>query len=232
MQATLDKAAGLPAEPPGPNIFRCTIQANVGIGMGALFAVVYALCLDRVGNIRPRTLALLVAGGGFLEIYLVPSVNYPANPPAIGHPDTIGTRGGPYLMMVACPLAFLDFALRLGRRLKPRSGNPNATPLAGGAFIVLIGIVTAILPPLGHLAENVREYSVQPTETPLPLRNAQGTIVYPGFPADTLLLSRFYSLAAQLILGTTLAQVFGPLAKRLLAPKRQHVVAEQVSVAR
>src|SRR6202044_2512138 len=46
--AALDKAAGLPAPPPGPDIFSRTIQANIGIGtgmiafgtaMGALFAV-------------------------------------------------------------------------------------------------------------------------------------------------------------------------------------------------
>jgi len=89
----------------------------------------------------------------------------------------------------------------------------------------------AILPQLGHLAANVREYGVQPTETPLPLRNAQGTIVYPGFPADTLFLFRFYSVAAQLILWTTIALVFGPLAERLLTPRQRRAVAERVPVA-
>ena len=62
--------------------------------MGALFAVSYALCLGRVGNLRPRTLALLVAAGGFVAIYLVPYIKYPANPPSIGHPETIRQRGG------------------------------------------------------------------------------------------------------------------------------------------
>ena len=42
--AALDKAAGLPAPPPGPDTFSRTIQANVGIGtrmiaFGAPFAV-------------------------------------------------------------------------------------------------------------------------------------------------------------------------------------------------
>ncbi len=239
VQATLDKAAGLPAAPPGPDIFSRTIQANVGIGvgmilfgvaMGLLFAVVYTVCLGRVGQIRPRTLALLVAGGGFLGIYLVPFMKYPANPPSIGHPDTISVRGSLYLLMVVCSLAFLGFAVWLGRRLTSRFGTWNATLLAGAAFVVLIGIVMAIVPPLGHLADNVRQYGVQPTETPLPLRDAQGAIVYPGFPADTLFLFRFYSVAAQFVLWTTLALVFGPLAERVLAPKRQGVVAGQASV--
>jgi hypothetical protein len=213
-QALLDKAAGLPAEPPGPDIFSRAIQANVGIGtgmilfgvaMGLLVAVVYAVCLGRVGGVRARNLALLVAGGGFLGIYLVPFVKYPANPPSIGHPDTIGLRGAFYVVMVACSVLLLGLAVWLGRRLARRFGNWNAVLLAGAAFIVVIGVVMAVLPRFA--------------ETPLPLRDARGTIVYPGFPADTLFLFRFYSVGAQLILWGTLGLVFGPLAERVLAPK-------------
>jgi hypothetical protein len=240
VQAALDKAAGLPGEPPGPDIFSRTIQANVGIGvgmvlfgvaMGALFAVVYAVCLGRVGNLRPRNLALLVAGGGFLAIYLVPFVKYPANPPSIGHPDTIGDRGGLYVVMVVCSLAFLSGSVWLAHRLRPRFGTWNATLIAGAAFVVLIGVVMAVLPQLGHLADNVREYGVHPTETPLPLRDGAGTIVYPGFPADTLFLFRFYSVAAQLVLWTTIALVFAPLAERLLVPKQTTQAEPRVPVA-
>jgi hypothetical protein len=239
-QDALTKAAGLPLEPAGPDIFSRTIQANVGIGvgivffgvaMGLLFAVVYAVCLGRVGRIRPRNLALLVAGGGFLGMYLVPFVKYPANPPSIGHPDTIGLRGALYVVMVFCSLLFLGLAIWLGRRLARRWGNWNAVLVAGAAFVVAIGIVMAVLPPLGHLADNVRQYGVQATETPLPLRNAQGAIVFPGFPADTLFLFRFYSVAAQLVLWAALALVFAPMADRLLNPRPKAPVAERVPVA-
>ena len=130
--AALDKAAGLPPPPPGPDIFSRTIQANIGIGtgmiafgaaMGALFAVTYALCLGRVGNVRPRTLALLLAGAGFLGIYLVPFIKYPANPPSIGHPETIQARGGYYLLMVLASVVLLIAATWLGRRLSQRFGT-------------------------------------------------------------------------------------------------------------
>src|SRR6202012_5912818 len=123
-QAALDKAAGLAPEVPGPDIFSRTIQANVGIGvgmiffgmaMGALSAVAYAICLGRVGAVRARTLAMLVALAGFLGFYLVPFVKYPANPPAIGHPDTIKDRGNLYLVMVACSIVFLILSVWLGR---------------------------------------------------------------------------------------------------------------------
>jgi hypothetical protein len=226
-QAALDKAAGLPVEPPGPDIFSRTVQANVGIGvgmvffgiaMGALFAVAYAVCLGRVGNVRPRQLALLVAGGGFLGVYFVPFVKYPANPPSIGHSDTIRDRGNLYLVMVVCSVLFLVGAVVLGKRLASRYGNWNATLLAGAAYVVAIGVLMALLPSLGELSVNVDEFGHHATETPLPLKNSHGTLVYPGFPADTLFSFRFYSVAAQLLLWAVIGLAFGPLAERVLNP--------------
>src|SRR5690242_21654497 len=116
VEAALAKAAGLPAPDAGPDILSRTIQANIGIGvgmiafgpaMGALFAVAYALYLGRVGGVRARTLALLVAAGGFMAMYLVPFVKYPANPPSIGHPETIRQRGELYLAMVVASVVLL-----------------------------------------------------------------------------------------------------------------------------
>jgi hypothetical protein len=243
VQAALDKAAGLPIEPPGPDIFSRTIQANIGIGvgmiafgaaMGLLFAVAYAICLGRTGRLRPRVLALAVAAAGFLGIYLVPFIKYPANPPSIGHPETIRARGGLYLLMVLSSVVLLFLAVLLGKRLQARFGNGTATLLAGFAFIVVIAIVMAVLPSLGHLAYNQAHYGNHATETPLPLTNAKGAIVYPGFPADTLFSFRLYSVAAQLILWTTIGLLFGPMAERVLQPLQtgagSHVTPEPAEV--
>lgn len=225
-QALLDKAAGIAPAAAGPDIFSRTIQADVGIGvgvivfgaaMGGLYAVAYVLACGRTGNLRPRTLALLVALGGFLGFYLIPFIKYPANPPAIGHEETIRDRGGLYLLMVGFSIAFLILAVWLGQKLKPRLGNWNATLLAGLACVVALGIVMVALPSLGHLSANVKEYGRHTTETPLPLKNAQGQIVYPGFPADVLFAFRLYSVAAQAIMWTAIGLCFAPMAERLLA---------------
>jgi hypothetical protein len=226
-QAVLDRAAGLPAETADHEVFSRTIQGNVGIGagmilfgaaMGALYAVAYVLACGRTGNLRPRTLALLVALGGFLGSYLIPFVKYPANPPSVGHAETIRDRGGLYLLMVGVSIAVLVLAVWLGQRLKPRFGNWNATLLAGLACVAALGVSMIALPELGHLHANVAQYGRHPTETPLPLRNAQGQIVYPGFPADLLFSFRLYSVAAQAILWTAMGLCFAPLAERLLSP--------------
>ena len=58
----------------------------------------------------------------------------------------------------------------------------------------------AALAQLRELALDLRSSWNHATETPLPLTNAKGMIVYPGFPADVLFNFRFYSVAAQAIL--------------------------------
>jgi hypothetical protein len=226
-QAALDKAGAVPASGAGHEVFSRTIQANVGIGagmilfgaaMGALFAVAYAICLGRTGGVRPRSLSLLVATGGFLGFYFVPFVKYPANPPSIGRPETIGQRSPLYLLMVLCSLTFLIAAGWLGQRLRARLGSWNAALVAGAAFIVAIGIVMLILPSFGELAFNRANNASFATETPQPLTDANGNLVFPGFPADTLFNFRLYSLAAQAILWTALGLIFAPMAERLLKP--------------
>jgi hypothetical protein len=184
---------------PDAEVFSRTVQANVGAGiavvffglaMGLLVAVAYRVCLGRVGAVRAKPLAMLVAGGGFLTLYLVPFVKYPASPPAVGEAETIRQRSALYLVMVGCSLLFLILSVWLGQRLRARFGNWNASLLGGGAFVVASGIVMAFLPRVAEVPAD--------------------------FPADVLFRFRLYSVATQLILWTAIGLVFAPLAARLL----------------
>lgn len=234
-QHALVQAAGKAmADHDGGELFSRAVQGNLGIGagmvlfgvaMGLLFAVVYTVCLGRVGRLRPRTLALLVAGAGLVTIYLTPFLKYPANPPGVGNADTIGVRGGLYLIMVAGSVVFLGVAVWLGRRLAPKLGTWNAAVAGGGLFVVLSAILMLVLPSLGELSANVADYGPRATETPLPLKNPAGQIVYPGFPADVLASFRLYSVGAQVILWGVLGLVFAPLADRTLRRGRERTPA-------
>src|SRR3984885_6663876 len=161
--AKLNHAAGRPVAPDGPEIFSRTVQSTIGIAtgiiafsaaMGALVAVAYLVLHGRF-NIRPRNLAWMIAGFGFLGVYLLPFVKYPANPPAIGHTFTITTRGQLYLAMVAGSLILLGLAAYLARRLTPRFGVLGAAALSGLAFLVVYSAALGVLPSLGNLGGNV-----------------------------------------------------------------------------
>ncbi|HXE45081.1 MAG TPA: CbtA family protein [Conexibacter sp.] len=231
VQDALRKAAGAVAAPAGPDIFSRGIQADVGAGvglilfgvaLGGLFAVAWIVVQRRLGDrLRPRAVAALLAAACFLAVFLVPFLKYPANPPAIGHPETIHARGFLYLAMVVISVVSLAVATIGARRLSGRFGAWNGTLLAGLGFVAWIALMMAILPSLGSLHANVVAYGHFATETPQPLKDARGHLVYPGFPADTLFKFRLYSVIDQLILWGTLGLAFGPLVERVLARAAQ-----------
>ena len=250
--AALNHAAGQPVAPDGPEIFSRTVQSTIGVAtgiiafstaMGALIAVAYLVLHGRF-SIRPRNLVWLIAGFGFLGVYLLPFAKYPANPPAIGHSFTIHTRGGLYLTMVAGSLILLGLAAWLARRLAPRFGMAGAVVLAAMAFLVAYGVLIALLPSPGDLAANVANsdqfgYARAATETPQPIINilsrplvidgktiAPGQILYPGFDADVLWKFRWYSLINQLLVWTVTALIFGALLERYLNPPQPKATTE------
>jgi predicted cobalt transporter CbtA len=90
--------------------------------------------------------------------------------------------------------------------------------LVGGAvYVALSAVLMTVLPGLGELTINVVENGPRVSETPLPLRDAAGTIIFPGFDADVLYAFRVASFAAQMILWGVIGLVFGALVERRLA---------------
>jgi predicted cobalt transporter CbtA len=174
-----------------------------GLAMGALFAVLFTVVYARAEVGRPQRLSVLLAAGSFGAVYVVPFVKYPPNPPAVGQADTIGARTGWYLAMVLASVVLAIGAVWLSRRLAGRFGAWNAGLLAAAAYLVAIVVVAVPLPTVD--------------ETPEPLRDAAGTIIYPGFPADILYQFRLLSLATQLVLWAGIGLVFATISGRLLS---------------
>jgi predicted cobalt transporter CbtA len=184
------------------------VQANVGLGfgvigfavaMGALFAVAYCVAYGRVGDVSPRVLSVLLAGGMLLSLYLIPGLKYPPSPPALSLDETIRQRTLLYLLMVVVSAALLVAAVYAGRRLVTQLGAWNATLVAAGGYVVVIAVVMLILPGI-H-------------ETPS------------DFPADVLYEFRLYSLGTQVVMWVTIALVFATLVSRLLDGRRQEAIS-------
>ncbi|GAA5055215.1 putative cobalt transporter CbtA [Thermocatellispora tengchongensis] len=112
-----------------------------GAAVGGVFALAFAALRGRIGPRPAGTLAAVMAAAAFVAVVLVPFVKYPANPPAVGDPETIGSRTVLYLVMVAIGLLSLAVAVTCARRV-PRY------PVAAGAlgFLLPVAVAWLVLP--------------------------------------------------------------------------------------
>ncbi|MGW6781453.1 CbtA family protein [Streptomyces sp. NPDC054987] len=165
-----------------------------GVALGGIASLAFAFALGRVGGFSPRATAALTGAGAFALVYLVPFLKYPATPPAVGNPDTIGQRTTLFFLMILLSVLLGVGAIILGRRLAPSLGNWNATLTAAGGFVAATAVAFVFLPD-------------------------NSDAVQPGFPAALLWEFRLASLAVQLVLWAVFAVVFGVLAQRLLASR-------------
>jgi predicted cobalt transporter CbtA len=184
-------------------LFTRDVQSWAGMGFGVLafsvamaglFALAFTMLYPRTSGLSARMTSALLAAAGFVTVYLVPFLKYPANPPS-------------YLLMFGLSVALALGAVWLGRRLAPKLGTWEATLTAIGAYVVAVGVVMWVLPAID--------------ETPQPMVDKSGMIMYPGFPADDLYHFRLYALGTQVIIWATIGLVFGVLASRLLEGQRR-----------
>ncbi|KFF98248.1 membrane protein [Streptomyces scabiei] len=161
-----------------------------GVAIGGIAALAFCFALGRVGRFGARATAALTALAGFLTVYLVPFLKYPANPPAVGNPDTLDKRTALFFLMIALSVLLGIAAVLLGRRLAPVWGNWNASVAAGLAFAAVTAVAMAVLPS----GENTPK----------------------GFPATDLWEFRLASIGVQAVLWTAFGLLFGFLAERVL----------------
>lgn len=162
--------------------------ALYGVAIGGLFAIAFAVLHGRIGNLRPRLTASLLAAGAFVVVVLVPFLKYPANPPAVGQPGTIGDRTSLYFGFLALSLVLAGAALAGGRLLVARLGAWSAGWLAAGGYVVAVAVTAWLLPVIDEVPE--------------------------GFPGSTLWTFRLASLGTHVVLWTALGLTFGALVER------------------
>jgi predicted cobalt transporter CbtA len=73
----------------------------LGMSLGSLFGIVFAYGRPSVPGSNNVKRALIVAGIMWFTLFLMPALKYPANPPAVGDPDTIQYRQSIYLAFIA-----------------------------------------------------------------------------------------------------------------------------------
>jgi predicted cobalt transporter CbtA len=190
----MDEAKG---EAPEPEMVSRKVQRGFGLltgvvvygaAIGGLFSLVFALSLGRIGIGDPRALSALLAILGFIAIVLVPQLKYPANPPAVGNPDTIGTRTAAYFLLIAFSIAAMVLSIQVSRHLSSRFGAWNGNLLAAALFVLIVTAISHFLPEIDEVPA--------------------------GFPVTLMWRFRVASLEIQAVLWTSLGLLFGWLTER------------------
>lgn len=73
----------------------------LGLSMGSLFGIVFAYGRESAPGSTNVKKGVFIAGIMWIALFLVPALKYPANPPAVGDPETIYLRQGLYLSFLA-----------------------------------------------------------------------------------------------------------------------------------
>lgn len=92
--------------------------AIMGLSYGALFGIVYAYTRKGLPGKTEVAKAVVLAGMMWFVLYMVVAIKYPANPPAVGDPETIVYRQGLYMALVAISGASALGLAFLYRRMK------------------------------------------------------------------------------------------------------------------
>ncbi|MEU0266795.1 CbtA family protein [Nocardioides sp. NPDC006303] len=110
----------------------------VGILFGLAFAVAYAKSHHRMAGGTAMGRSLHLSALAFGAIVLMPALTVPANPPAVGDPDTVTQRTLAYLLTILLSILAIGAVFALKRKLERRS-----VPVEWAWMTTVLGAVTA-----------------------------------------------------------------------------------------
>jgi predicted cobalt transporter CbtA len=159
-----------------------------GVLVGGLFGLVFAYFRGRMDSESDWIRSLSLAAALFAGAVLAPFLKYPANPPTVGDPATIGDRTIAYFAMVGLSLLAILAAWYVSKLLKERGASAPVRQVTVG-----LGLVTVLI---GLMLG-------------LPATTDPGE-----FPAGLLWSFRLSSLGTQLVLWAGLGVLFGLLCEQ------------------
>lgn len=113
----------------------------LGISMGSLFGIVYALTRQSLPGNHDVKKSILLAGIMWSTLYLIPFLKYPANPPTVGDSETVVLRAILYLSFIAISGVGALAFYKLSRKFK---NNKKLISLIG--YAVFISVVFFVMP--------------------------------------------------------------------------------------
>ncbi|MEX0791050.1 MAG: CbtA family protein [Actinomycetota bacterium] len=169
-----------------------------GLAVGGVLGILFYVLSRRMAG-TPWERSMKIALTGFAAFFLVPFLKYPASPPGVGDPETVGVRTAGYLFLVLVSVAGCFLGMAVARRLQAR-GTPahQRHMIVAASYLLLVGTAFLALPP-----------AVKPD----------------GIPSGLLWDFRMASIGGQAVLWTCTGAFLGLLSMR--AQRRTASVTEQ-----
>jgi hypothetical protein len=210
-----EQVAASQGEPPSEDVVSRGVQDTVGLGtgvlaagvaLGGLFALAFAFVYQRVLRTSARVASATLAVGALVAVFLVPFLKYPANPPAVGDPDTIGKRTALFFTLLLMSVVAMGLAVAVRHRLIPRLGAWNASLAAAGGYVAFAAVCFVVLPGFNEVPAS--------------------------FPSDLLWRFRLATMGTQVVLWTAIGLIYGVLIERFERQVAADLRADWVAAGR
>jgi uncharacterized membrane protein YidH (DUF202 family) len=170
-----------------------TAAVVYGLALGGLFALAFGYVYGRVARTSPRRTALTLAASAFVVVFLVPFIKYPAVPPGVGNPDTIGYRTLLLASMIGISLLAAIVAVRIRRAASARVAPEGAAAIAVVVYVAIVAVAALAMPAVNEVPR--------------------------AFPATTLWEFRQASVGMNVVLWATIGVVFAAAVPRVMASR-------------
>ncbi|TKJ18273.1 CbtA family protein [Blastococcus sp. CCUG 61487] len=118
-----------------------------GVVLAVVFAAVYGAVRHRLPGRSDFARVTVLAAVGFAVLALLPALKIPANPPAVGDPDTVGTRTAIYGATLLCGVVAAVLVGVLVHALRARGvGVPGTAVAAVVASAVALALILVLVP--------------------------------------------------------------------------------------
>jgi predicted cobalt transporter CbtA len=119
----------------------------VGVMVGLVFAVVFARTRHRLPGRTDVARSGVLAATSFLVVTLLPAIKVPANPPAVGDPETVTQRTLLYLVTVLAGVLAAGLVWAVDRQLAARDQTLPVRALATtGVAVALVVLILSLVP--------------------------------------------------------------------------------------
>jgi len=159
-----------------------------GATAGGIFGLAFAFFRERLASRRDLVRSVSLAGAVFCGVVLIPALKYPANPPSIGDPATIGARTIAYFALISLSLLAVLAVWQMSRTLRKRGTSAPARRLLVGLVFAAVVAALFLALPAGPSAED--------------------------FPIGLLWGFRLAALGTQAVLWAGIGILFGLLSER------------------